>query len=108
MTYKHDFPLGGLAVDSDSNAVSFQAIRSAVDSGWSDVDYERIEKFIFEGVGSDTIEDYISNKRDEAILWLNANCVTDNVKFEYYQTIDDSGDEDEELFVFALSSTEGD
>jgi hypothetical protein len=106
MTTIYDFALGRLVESDDLEEVSFRVIRSAVGNGWTDVDFEKVEQYILEGKDFDNSHEYLTAKRDEAIVWLNDNCTTDNVKFQYFTYLDDFEGEEVELGVFELTNTE--
>lgn len=107
MTNKSNFPLGILADFDDEELTSFFVIRSAVHRGWQDVDFDSVENYIHSSLGSGTLTNYIFDKRDEALDWLNSNCVEDNVRFTFGTTTEwISDDESVELFTFALVSKE--
>lgn len=95
---KYDFPYGTLSSSDDFAIVAYEVIRSAYTKGWNNVDFDKIESEL------DELTDELAQKRDEAIIWLNQNCVTENVEFEYFETVDDSEEDDVPLAVFGLYS----
>lgn len=101
---KSNFPYGIFADFDDEELTSYVVIRSAVHRGWQDVDFDKIEDYVNSYLGSGSLTDYIIQKRNEALKWLNENCVEDNVRFTFSTTTDD--DDDVEHFIFALVSKE--
>ena len=102
---KIDTAFGTLSVREDFEEVAFEVIRKAHNLGWQDVDFEAVDKYIYNGVGE--LTEYLFTKRDEAIIWLNQNCVTDKVYFEYFETLDEDYEDNETLVAgFGIYSTE--
>jgi hypothetical protein len=100
-------PFGIVFLSREKEETAFSIIYSATEEGWDKVSLDDVEDTLNtpEGQSPEFLE-YLFKMRDEALDWLNQNCVGELVRYDYFEDKDEDKDEQFDVFGYGVFSRE--